>query len=368
MISKRKLRYLEGLLLLISIDKTESKRGTASYLGISIDTVTKYVAILESYVGYRLLINNRKRCLLTERAKVLVYKSKQLCSNNCIVNNHVFDLLEIKNLKAAFYLSAIHSAGNKRAASQMLAASVETINLYITYLEKMLCTNLIMTSNQGSCLTSAGKTVLMKFDMLADILIGENKQNKNTLDLRLALTNDIRFSITSINQSENQNIVVFADNPFSHLDDWDVAISYFEPTTDDLIVLYQRQIPCGFFASEYYLNKFGRPKDLDDMKENHLILDGSDRPYANKKYRNLIEGCKKIMPLNNSSIMLLDVAKYGSGICVVPLISSSDDLVHLDYLPCNIMATIYLTTHKNFKFKTMHKQTLDNCRQMLMDI
>ena len=54
-------------------------------------------------------------------------------------------------------------------------------------------------------------------------------------------------------------------------DDWDIAISFSKPQSDNLIVSYKRKVNCGFFASIDYLNNYGIPDNLSDIKKNHII-------------------------------------------------------------------------------------------------
>lgn len=370
MITKRNLKCLEGLLLLISLLNTKSKRQTAAAMGLSVDTVTKYIVSLEANAGSKLLINYRHNCVLTTRGRELAEKARGVYVNDWLINHKNFNLLSLKNLRGIFYLKAISVYGNKRNASQMLAASVETINSYIEDLENFLEIPLLRSDNQGSHLTFSGQKLLSKFDTLLDILTYINKLRKVNKEqkIRLALASDIDFTASGQNTYIRQDIVVFADDPNLHTEDWDIAITYSEPSATDLIILHQQKIPCGFFASQKYLDQFGLPKDIPDIQKNHRVLDGSNRPYADKKYRSLIQNCQKICPISNSNIILPDMARYGVGICIVPLTISQNNLIHLDYLPCEAKATLYLSAHKDLKEQPKYQIIIDSCRQMLMQI
>ncbi len=72
MIGKKNFISLQALFILAAIDKCGGKRKVSDILGISIDTINKYISILESEVGYELLVNNGRGSQLTMRCKELV--------------------------------------------------------------------------------------------------------------------------------------------------------------------------------------------------------------------------------------------------------------------------------------------------------
>lgn len=370
MITKRQLKRLEGLLLLILINKTGSKRKAAASAGISVDTATKYLNFLKDELGFRLTVASHN-CKLTTRARALVGKIQNIFACNLLAGKNNFNLMDLKNLRSVFYLKAVTVFGNKHNASQMLAASLETINGYIKYLEQLLGTPILKTDNRGSYLTETGKKILLKADGLLDIIEYIKSFSPTCQDkkIRLALAREIDASI--INNQENnlkQDIMTFADDPNLHSDDWDIAITYSQPWDTDLIIICQKQIPCGFFASKEYLDTFGRPKDLDDVKQHHRILDGSSRPYADKKYRNILQGCHIICPVTSVNIILTDMACNGAGICIVPITIAKENLIYLDNLPCESTATLYLSAHKNIKDLPVFQNAINEYSNLLAQI
>lgn len=367
MITKRNLKSLEGLLLLILLFKTRSKRQAAAKACISIDTFTKYIAFLEADLGVKLLLGSHN-CELTDKAKELVHKIQPIYAGSWLPERKDFNLLNLKNLRSVFYLKAVSIYGNKRNASQTLAASVETINGYIKYLEKTLGLTIMKTDNHGSYPTVSGKKILLEADQLLDMInyLKKIRQLNKDKKIRLALAREIDAAIVTVTDiSTKQDIMTFADDPNLHAEDWDIAITYSEPAAADLVTICRYNIPCGFFASREYLNKFGRPKDLDDMQHNHRILDGSSRPYADKKYRNLLQNCDIICPINSVNIILTDMACNGAGICIVPLTIAKDNLVYLDNLPCESTATLYLSVHKDIKDLPLFKVALNKYNDLL---
>ena len=72
MLGKKNFISLQALFILAAIEKYGGKRKVSEILGISIDTINKYIAILEAEVGYELLVNNGRGSQLTLRCKELV--------------------------------------------------------------------------------------------------------------------------------------------------------------------------------------------------------------------------------------------------------------------------------------------------------
>lgn len=72
MITKRSLQNLSALMMLLAVDKYQSKRKVAECINTSIDTVNKYLRNLEQNFGQQLIVNSTNGCRLTLRAKNIV--------------------------------------------------------------------------------------------------------------------------------------------------------------------------------------------------------------------------------------------------------------------------------------------------------
>ncbi len=364
--NKRDLQRLEGLLLLTLLYKTKNIRLCASIIGISVDTLTKYINFLEDDIGTKLQLNHKNSCSFTSKGRELITKIKTLDIENWQLENKKINLFDLKNIKGIFYLKAISLFGNKRNASTMMSTSIETINLYIDYLQNSLQTTLMKCDNQGSYLTDEGAVIIFKFDRITKFInhLIKQKYNQNN-HIRLALEKGIDIAPNMFGEINNQDITVFTDNPHLHSNEWDIAISFSEQQSDNLIMSYSRKIKCGFFTSLKYIDNFGTPKDLDDIKKNHLVIDGRNRPYADKNYCEFIDDCQNTRFIENSNIAILDTVSYGGGICLAPLTIHQNNLIYLEHLTCNIEATLYLYIHKSFNCIPKYKQAMNNYREAL---
>ncbi len=367
MITKRGLKRLEALLSLMFLANTVSRQKTACILGISVDTLAHYISFLESDLKIE-VFQRQHSCSLSEKAKNIVTTVAAFFDLNY---GKIHIPINLKNLRSLFYLNAVFLYGNKRKASQKLSASVETINLYIENLENIIGKSLILTNNKGSFLTPVGEHLIKKFNML----INEVEHLYKTLaaakikKIRLALSREIDAAILLESQSDIlQDIMTFADDPNMHAEDWDIAITYSEPTDDDLVIITKKEIACGFFASKEYLNSCGMPQNLDDLVSNHRILDGSSRPYADKAYKTILQKCRKICPINSINIIITDMAGYGAGICVVPITVAKNNLIYLQNIPCSAKATLYLSVHKSIKDLPLYQTAISKYCEILKAI
>lgn len=72
MFTKKKVLNINGLLTLSAIHKHQSKRKAALAMGISVDTINRYVSGLEASLGTKLVHNGHNGCVLTPRAEHIV--------------------------------------------------------------------------------------------------------------------------------------------------------------------------------------------------------------------------------------------------------------------------------------------------------
>ena len=368
MLNKRTLKTLEGILALIIISATKSKRQTAFELGISVDTVSSYIIFLENEVGYCLVSHKNHFSDITSKGKELIAKFKPLYSSPLGDENKKINLFELKTLRSVFYLKALEQYKNKRNTMHSLSTSIETINHHIERLEKIFQAPITISNNHGSFITPLGENILDNFNLLLETLEHNLKKGVINTKIRLAVTNRVNFSSTNISHLAFHHLVFFNDDPNLHSEDWDIVITYSKPYADDVNILFQREVPCGFFASSSYLQHFGWPENIDDIIQNHNVLDSNNLPYANTEYRNFLKRCKKIHNLGPSNVFISEAARFGVGICILPFTSKVHDLVHLDYLSCNIEASLYLASHKKCASLSCYHDAIETYKRIIMDI
>lgn len=72
MIRKKHFMGLQALILLAAIQEYGGKKKVTENLGTSVDTINKYLTILEDEVGYNLLVSDTRGTRLTARAQLLI--------------------------------------------------------------------------------------------------------------------------------------------------------------------------------------------------------------------------------------------------------------------------------------------------------
>ena len=102
MIRKKNFMSLQALFILDAIDKCGGKRKVSEILGLSIDTINKYISNLEDEVGYELLINSAKGSQLTLRCKDLIRHAHAI---EDVFNKIYEDKLSSKDLKGDVLVS-----------------------------------------------------------------------------------------------------------------------------------------------------------------------------------------------------------------------------------------------------------------------
>lgn len=84
MFSKKDLTNIEGIMMLYAVKQQSSKRNAARYLNVSLDTLDKYIRILEGEVGVQVLIATERGCRLTAQGEKILQSVE--CIKKCLEN------------------------------------------------------------------------------------------------------------------------------------------------------------------------------------------------------------------------------------------------------------------------------------------
>ena len=94
MFSKKDLTNIEGIMMLYAIKLQASKRNAAKYLNVSLDTLDKYIHILEEEIGVQVLIATGKGCNLTVQGEKIIQNIKYI--QKCLDNIYELKVAEEK--------------------------------------------------------------------------------------------------------------------------------------------------------------------------------------------------------------------------------------------------------------------------------
>ena len=122
MYSKKDLSIIEGIMMLNAVKEHSSKRLAAKYLNVSLDTLDKYLHMLEGELGTKLLIATGRGCYLTKFGEQVlrnIILLKKCVNNICMmkeIDNHICGKVDIAydiNVRGNFPSNSIHNLFKK---------------------------------------------------------------------------------------------------------------------------------------------------------------------------------------------------------------------------------------------------------------
>ncbi|MBQ8464658.1 MAG: LysR family transcriptional regulator [Alphaproteobacteria bacterium] len=129
MFSKKDLTNIEGVIMLYAVRLQTSKRNAAKYLNVSLDTLDKYIRILEEEIGVQVLTTSEKGCSLTAQGEKVVENIKYI--KQCLDNLYTIKVSE-SDMKGE-----VHIVYDLNVRGLICAKAVQ--ELYQQYPEITLC-------------------------------------------------------------------------------------------------------------------------------------------------------------------------------------------------------------------------------------
>ena len=165
------------------------------------------------------------------------------------------------------------------------------------------------------------------------------------------------------------DIVCSLDSPNS-ISTTDMAIVYDEPEFDDGEIVSRYELKFGLFASMDYLSKFGYPKDIKDLQENHRICDRENFAGVWPQWKKIIEGAKSVVATTNSSAMMLRMTRDGIGIGLHPVAigKRESELIHLSQLGLKISHPFWIVSHKDGLEISEIKALIEHIREVTLQL
>lgn len=267
---------------------------------------------------------------------------------------------ELSTLESILFLRAIEQCEGKRKASELLNTSVDTINKYIDNLEQELGMKLLSTSGRGSSLTSVAQRIVDKTSKIKEVLDEirnirlENREIKGEVRVYMSLgyasymvPQDLS-ALFDVFPELSINSITSTDISSLNLSDTDIVFTYENIDSHDVVLINEKTIHCGFFASSQYLAQKGYPVDIDDMVNNHRLI-----TRQNSLLRDALgeERHKRanICFTSNNTLALINALENNTGIGIMPLSFALHGLVCLDNIVCNCPVTYHLYANRNTK-------------------
>lgn len=263
--------------------------------------------------------------------------------------------------QALLILSEIDKCGSQRKASEQLGMSIDTINKYISILEEEIGRKLLIGHPKGVILTISGKNLIQQVSNIENIFnqIYNEQPSKGKLkgDVLVSMPMSVstnllpRYIDDLFSTYPDINLVtrLYMDNTDFSTMDADIGLTFLVPKNNDAVILYKRQVPCGYFASPEYLAQHGYPKDFDDLLNNHWLITRVQLQNFLQEWKNVIKKAKHIRYITNSTYAATEIVRYGGGIAIMPMRFAKEGFVCLDNLKCETTPTIYLVANKKSK-------------------
>ena len=249
-----------------------------------------------------------------------------------------------------------------RATAESVGLSFNAVRRRFTAFEKSLGVALITRHQDGIRLTPEGEVTLaavhqMEQGAFALVRACEKTNSSLTGTVKLAVTEGLGTFWLSPYLVEFQRA-----NPKLMLDvrcemhsadvlrlETDISVQLTRPTAKDLLVMKLGRMHLVFFASQSYLDTYGIPKSVSDLKNHRFVLQADDRPVARQWYDELFPGLRPesfvSLRTNVSSQNYWSIVK-GAGVGALPTYvhAIGAPLVPLD-LGVHLPIDIWMTYH-----------------------
>ncbi len=290
----------------------------------------------------------------------------------------MFNKKDLMNLESIVMLYAVKQNMGKRKASVAMNTSVDTLNKYIENLEHELGVKLLASTEKGSFLTVNGEKVVDIAEKIKNSLrdihnvVSPGTEVKG--EVRVAHDHNARSNLydPAINDvldryPELSLTIDTYDNIPDMLDmKYDISLGYEMPKGDDLVEIFSKQVPYGFFASSGYLANHPYPQDLDDLLENHRLVVKGDCAQWFKNSKSFLQKITQKALKTNNSYILQQIIRHDGGVAILPLHFDKTGLVCLDNIKCDISSTLHLVSHRSTKDVPRVRVVLDYYKNMLM--
>jgi DNA-binding transcriptional LysR family regulator len=144
----------------------------------------------------------------------------------------------------------------------------------------------------------------------------------------------------------------------------DLAIRFFRPTSNQLVAARVGQFNMSIFASPGYIEQFGLPQELDDLREHHIVDHTTLHSLpAMKPWSEVVERSSNVVLRTNSSHSAMEAVKASWGLSIFP--SYSSKTANLIEAPINlgIVRDIWLVSHEETNKGARIRAVIDYVRE-----
>jgi DNA-binding transcriptional LysR family regulator len=258
-----------------------------------------------------------------------------------------------------FFL-AVAKTGSFSAAATQLNTKQTTVGRRIQALERRLGAKLFDRHRHGMEVTPAARGVMVQAEsMLSNAtsierhLAGLDREMAGVV--RIASTEGIaaHWLVPRLNQLRrtHPDIIVQVISGDQVLDlatrQADLAIRFFRPTSNQLVAARVGQFNMSIFAAPSYIEQYGLPQKLEDLREHHIVDHTTLHSLsAMKPWSEVVERSSNVVLRTNSSHSAMEAVKASWGLSIFP--SYSSKTANLIEAPINlgIVRDIWLVSHE----------------------
>jgi DNA-binding transcriptional LysR family regulator len=264
---------------------------------------------------------------------------------------------------AHMYLELIRK-GSFRAAADHLGISVNALRVRITDLERFLGVPLVTRHVDGTRPTAEGQEA---FDLISQMeqtsfeLIHKCSRSERTLTgaVRLAVTEGLGSAWIGAKlvefQRANPKLMLEMCCAMRSADvlrlETDVSVQLMRPTAKEVRVVKLGRLHLCFFAAQSYLDTYGEPTSIADLRNHRLVVQADDDPSWHSLYDQLFPGVPPhelvTLRTNVSSANYSSIAT-GAGFGMLPtyVFALGAPVIPLN-LPVHHHVDIWMTCHSD---------------------
>ncbi|MBS0223673.1 MAG: LysR family transcriptional regulator [Proteobacteria bacterium] len=258
-----------------------------------------------------------------------------------------------------FFL-AVAKTGSFSAAAAQLNTKQTTVGRRIQALERRLGAKLFDRHRHGMEVTPAARGVLAQAESM---LVNATSIERHLAGLDREMAGVVRVAATE-GIAANYLVPRLGDLRKTHPDivvqviagdavldlatrQADLAIRFFRPTSNQLVAARVGQFGMSIFAARNYVEEFGLPQRLEDMREHHIVDHTTLHNLSTMKpWTEIVERAHNVVLRTNSSYAAIEAVRVGYGISVFPnYVTKSSNLVAAP-IELNISRDIWLVSHE----------------------
>lgn len=285
----------------------------------------------------------------------------------------------ISTLRSLLYLHSAIKTGSYTKTAEKTFTKQSNVSVSIHKLEKDIGMKLFSNTSHGVVPTEEGLVIdeyaQRLLALLYDVQNYSTKAHSISGKIKLWTTDGIGTYITQHlvdfhHQYPDVHLEIICSNEMPNFSnrEADIAIVYNKPKPTEPVIFKEYMLKFGLFASPEYISRYGKPKNLDDLKKNHYICDRAEYTAIWPEWKEIVDHAEHIVAMINTTSLLIQFNKEGLGIGIHPI---SYNKIEKDLIPIDIDLKLehrcWLVSHYDAK-KTEKIQILSDHIQQVMEL